>query len=101
MSVKFIGRCLTVPAASGFGLFAGCTLLSMTTGVPFLSFVWPLVTTCAPGSMPLRIATWSPRVGPVVTKTCCAISCAPPFSSFLSSFLAFSSFPWSAGHDLR
>jgi len=55
----------------GFGEFAGCTVLSITIGVPFFSLTWPLVTTCWPSFRPLRMATWSPRVSPVVTKACC------------------------------
>src|SRR6185437_4893861 len=35
-----------------------------------------------PASMPLRIATWSPRVSPTVTKVCCTVGgCAWPCSS--------------------
>src|ERR1700710_1902488 len=55
----------------GFGESAGTTLLSITMDVPFFSFTWPLVTTCWPSFRPLRMATWSPRVSPVVTKACC------------------------------
>src|ERR1700743_3454634 len=55
----------------GFGEFAGTMLLSITMGVPFFSLTWPLVTTCWPSFRPLRMATWSPRVSPVVTKACC------------------------------
>ena len=54
MSVKFIAIAFTVPAASGCGLLAGCTLLSMTTGVPFFSLSWPLVTTCSPALQALE-----------------------------------------------
>ena len=45
-------------------------MLSMVTGVPFFSFICPVVTTTSPSLMPFRMATWSPRVSPVVTKVC-------------------------------
>ena len=51
VSVKF----MAAPQCScgvGFGLLAGCTLLSIVTGVPFFSLIWPLVTTCAPSLSP-------------------------------------------------
>src|SRR5574340_253919 len=61
----------------GFGLFAGCTVLSIFTSVPFFSFTCPLVTTSWPSVTPEAIATWSPRVAPVVTKTCLTLRGSP------------------------
>src|ERR1700758_774464 len=46
-------------------------------GVPFFSLTWPLVTTCWPSFRPLRMATWSPRVSPAVTKACCTTRPGP------------------------
>ena len=51
------------------GSFFGTTRLSTTTGTPLRSLIWPEVTTMSPSATPFRIATWSPRVAPVVTKT--------------------------------
>src|SRR5207302_1854212 len=59
---------------AGLGSFLGCTRLSGEMGVPFFSLSCPLVTTMSPCLMPLTTATWSPRVGPTVTKVCCATS---------------------------
>ena len=41
----------------GFGLFAGCTLLSIVIGEPLFNLTCPLVTTSVPSSRPLTIAT--------------------------------------------
>jgi len=41
----------------GFGLFAGCTLLSIVIGEPLLSLTCPLVTTSSPSLRPFTIAT--------------------------------------------
>ena len=71
-SVKFMRLRLTVPAASGFGLFAGCTLLSIARRA-VLQLDLAAGHDLGARLEPLRIATWSPRVGPVVTNTCCAI----------------------------
>src|SRR5690606_8107167 len=57
----------------GFSSFFGSRELSIVSGVPFFSLSWPLVTTSIPSSMPDSTAIWSPRVGPVVTNTCCAV----------------------------
>src|SRR5690606_11999797 len=60
----------------GFASFFGARESSISNGVPFFSLSWPLVTTSMPSSVPDSTATCSPRVGPVVTNTCCAVGSA-------------------------
>ena len=68
MSVNFMAWPVSDRLGAGAASEVGCTLLSIVTGEPLRSFIWPVVTTTSPCFTPLSTATWSPRVSPVVTK---------------------------------
>ena len=80
ISVKFMAAYWSL--GCGVASLLGWIELSTITGEPLRSLICPVVTMVSPSLTPVRMAIWSPRVSPVVTKLCLATSLGLPVSSW-------------------